>query len=97
MTTKQEQIQIILKDMDFEKIHNVMNFLDWTWTNSESGEKIIPDVNELSANAELCMNKAIESDFDYFNSGGFECEIIEGAIELKFVIEKINPLSRLFG
>jgi hypothetical protein len=97
MTPRQEQIKTILEDMDFSKIQSVMEHLGWTWEDSESGEKRVPNVEELSVAAEHCINKAWESENKMFNSGGFECEIIEGAIELRFVVEKANPLLRIFG
>lgn len=96
MTAKQEQIDAILVDMDFKKIQSVMEHLKWTWKDSDSGEKIIPNTKDLAVTAEYCMRKAIQSEHKIFNSGGFECEIINGAIELRFVIEKVNPLSGIF-
>lgn len=96
MTAKQEQIENILKDINLKKIQSVMEHLEWTWMDSDTGEKRVPNVNELAVAAEHCMLKAINSEHGIFNSGGFECEIINGAIELRFVIEKVNPLSRIF-
>ena len=97
MTPRQEQIENILSDMDFKKIQSVMKHLNWKWEDSESGKKRVPNESELAIAAEHCINKAYEHKDEFFTSGGFECEIINGAIELRFVIERVNPLSRILG
>jgi hypothetical protein len=98
MTTKSidEQIKIILNQMDFKKIHGVMDFLGWTWKCDAEGKRT-PTVQELKHFAVHCMKRAWLSEDKFYNSGGFECEIIDNTIELKFIIERVNPLSNLLG
>jgi len=97
MTKKNEQIEIILEDIDLKKIHTVMKALNWTWKDSTNNEKRIPNIEDLRVAAEYCMNKAWESEKKIFKMGGFEAEVIKGAIGLKFVVEDCNPLSEMFG
>jgi len=97
MIQKEEQIEIILNDVDLKKIHKVMKALNWTWKDSNTDEKRIPNIEELKVAAEFCMNKAWESEDKIFQMGGFEAEVIKGAIGLKFIVEDCNPLAKLFG
>jgi hypothetical protein len=91
-----EQIKIILADCDFKLIHSVMNFLNWKWTYS-NGEKKVPPVADLISIAEDCLNNVADSEDKSATCsvGGFEAEKIEGILELRFNIERVNPLSIL--
>ena len=96
MKSTQEQINIIIQQMDFNKINGVMNFLGWTWKCDAEGRRV-PTAKELKIAAVHCMRQAWLSEDKIYNSGGFECEIINNTIELKFVIERANPLSEIFS
>lgn len=97
MNKVSEQIKINLDGLDLEKIHRVMKFLGWTWEDSESKEKSVPTIDELRNMAEFCMDKAWKSDDKLCNLGGFEAEVIEGLISIKFILERSNPLAKLLG
>jgi hypothetical protein len=96
MKSREKQIEIIIKQMDFKKIHDVMNFLGWTWKCDADGKRV-PTTQELKIGAVHCINQAWMSEDKIYNSGGFECEVINDTIELRFVIERANPLSEMFG
>jgi hypothetical protein len=79
-----------LNEFDFEKVSDVMTFLNWTW-----GEEI-PTVQELRANArqylKLVIQSALESEGkEYITAtGGFryECKIYEdGFVWLRMAFE----------
>ena len=95
MKPKKEQIKIIINQMDFKKIHSVMKFIGWTWKCDTEGKRV-PTINELKIVATHCMKQAFFSENKIYNSGGFECEIINNTIELRFILERANPLSKLF-
>jgi len=96
MKSREEQIKFIIEQMDFDKINKVMDFLGWTWRCDAEGRRT-PTAKELKIAAVHCINQAWDSEDKIYNSGGFECEVINGIIELKFVIERVNPLSEIFG
>ena len=93
MTPRDEQIRINLGELDFGKIQSVMDFLGWKW----NGQDRAPSISEIATVAKACMIQAWESESDVCNMGGFEAEIIEGVISIRFVIERADPLSELFG
>ena len=82
-----------LNEFDFEKVSDVMTFLNWTW-----GEEI-PTVQELRANArkylKLVIHGALESKEkeSITATGGFryECKIYEdGFVWLRMAFEVTN-------
>lgn len=95
--SKEEQIKINLEDINLDLIQETMKFLDWTWKDSSSGEKRVPNNQELAIVARDCMESAWKSEDGISSIGAFEAEVIEGVIELRFVLTKSNPLSKLLG
>jgi hypothetical protein len=95
---KQEQIKHIMSDFDFNKIHSVMKFLDWKWS-YENGDKKTPNVDDLKSIAEHCLNQVSDSEdeISVCSAGGFEAEKIENTLELRFILDKVNPLEKLLN
>lgn len=100
---KQEQIQTILNEFDFVKIHSAMTHLKWLWT-YDNGEgnppvKKIPALEDLKDIAEHCLNQVANSQDNSatFYAGGFEAEKIENILELRFILDRVNPLSQLLN
>jgi len=93
-----EQIKIIMSDFDFKKVHLAMKALDWKWT-YENEKKKVPPVEDLISIAEHCLNNLANSKNRNatLNIGGFEAEKAEGILELRFILEKVNPLSHIFN
>jgi len=91
MTDKEyDLIMDCLNEFDFEKVSDVMTFLNWTW-----GENI-PTVQELRANARKYLKLVIEGAHEtegkeYVTAtGGFryECKIYEdGFVWLRMAFE----------
>jgi hypothetical protein len=78
-----EKFDMIMDQFDFEKVHKVMELLNWTW-----GSKDIPNYVQLET---MCYN--LFEDLISYNarscvgSGGFEVEIFkDDSIELRFVL-----------
>jgi len=97
MISRSKQIELILNDIDLDKIHTVKKALDWTWRDSNTQENRIPNTNEIEAVVIECLNKALESEYKIFRMGGFEAEVIDGVVGIKFIVEECNPLTNLFS
>jgi len=86
---KEEQIKHILQETDFEKIHNVMVFLDWKWVNCG-----VPTVARLKQKAKYHLEAAWDMEEDgesqhyYCGSGGF--------VARKMVYDGLKMLSLTF-
>jgi len=90
--SKDTQIDIILNEFRFERIHDVMVFLDWKWARSPFG---VPVIEDLIDEARDLLNKA----WDYregvehvsYETGGFRAErwIYDGVkiLTLSFVLD----------
>lgn len=97
LKSKNEQIKIVLENTNFNLINKTMKNLNWTWSDSETGERRVPNIKELKMIAIDCIVKALKSEDGYAQIGNFECEVNKGAIELKFVLTRANPLSKLLS
>jgi hypothetical protein len=96
-----EQKEIILKDFDFCKVEKVMTALDWKWVDGGAHNDLEyqPKIVDLKRVAELCIDSVIanDEDEDVYSLGGFEAIKLNGMLELRFVIDKANPLESLMG
>ena len=92
------QIKHILADFNFKQIQSVMTFLGWKW-NFDNKETRVPDVQELVSVATHCLNEVSSSSDSsaLCAMGGFEAEKIEGTLELRFILERVNPLSSILN
>ncbi len=97
MIQKNEQIKITLELLDVNSIHSVLTHLNVKWKDVESGSNRIPTVDDIKIVAEHCMLQAFESDDKTFKMGGFEAEVIEGIVSIKYILTQSNPLSILLG
>jgi hypothetical protein len=95
--SKDEQIKINLEDLNLELIQKTMKNLGWTWRDSKTGERRVPNKQEIAIVAADCMNKAFQSDIGHARMGNFEAEVIQGVVEIKFIFTKASPLSKLLG
>lgn len=96
-----EQKEIILKDFDFDKVEKVMTALGWKWIDggAHSNLEYQPNIVDLKRVAEHCIDSVIanDQDDDVCSVGGFEAIKLNGMLELRFVIDKANPLESLMG
>jgi hypothetical protein len=96
MKPREEQIKLITDMLDADMIHDVMRYLGWTWRDGSTGEQRVPKPSQIRAHATNCMKRAFESEDKFFKAGGFEAEVIDGVVELRFILTRINPLSHIF-
>ena len=77
-----DQIQKIMNNFDFEKVHNIMKFLNWTWFPWD----IVPTVDMLKQEAEsLLIQISIHPEYKNISTGGFEVTIDKQTIILRFI------------
>lgn len=97
MIQKNEQIRLALETLDVNTIQSVLNYLGVKWRVVDSGENRVPTADEIKIVAEHCMLKAFESNDRIFRMGGFEAEVVEGIVGIKYILTQSNPLSTLLG
>lgn len=84
MKTK-KKIKKILKNFDFEKVHNVMAHLNWTWYDTDGKVPSIDQLKELAK--KLLYHVAEEERFYSSATGGFKATKYEnGTLELEFIL-----------
>ena len=90
------QIKDILNNFDFERVHEVMQLLNWQWFNSTTEDKV-PSYGELVMQAQSLLQQAVKGlskeQGNYFSTGtgGFNaiairCEDGHIVVELQFNI-----------
>ena len=65
---EKQKIESIMNHFDFEKVHNIMKFLDWKWAFSKNGT---PSVEELKKEAHRLLVDACEEKTT-ISTGGFK-------------------------
>ena len=80
-----DQIQKIMNNFDFEKVHNIMKFLNWTWF----PWNIVPTVDMLKQEAEsLLIQISSHPKYKNISTGGLEVIIDKQTINLRFIVEE---------
>jgi len=97
MKRVEEQINYNIQNLDVDLIHRVIKFLNIKWTDSKSGADKIPSKDDIISVASYCMRKAFQSEDKFFSIGGFESEVIQGVVEIKFILTKSNSLLKLLS
>jgi len=78
------QVGEVLASFDFNLVHRVMEFLDWTWANLDR----IPTRNELEAEAGRLLRE-LEGSPGVLGSGGLRASLKEdGTLSLKFIVSE---------
>ncbi len=74
----QEQIDEIMDDFEFDKVHQIMTALKWKWVTSEN-PKEVPELWEIKKAARSHLKSAVKSESS--SSGGFTAQFREGVDE----------------
>jgi len=56
----QEQIDEIMDDFEFEKVHEIMTRLNWEWYKYEDNTKSVPDLWEIKKSARQRLKDAVK-------------------------------------
>jgi hypothetical protein len=89
--SKQELIDEILDQFDFDKVKQVMDALQWEWS-MESGSHV-PDIPEMRKLARRLLKQvAGKSPYDYYAATGGFCveKDADGFLELRFEVTSWN-------
>lgn len=89
----QEQIEMILDDINFNKIQKGMESVGWEWSSLER----TPTASELRKVAKGLLYKLSKQDenINELSMGGFRAKRSGGIYKLEFVFDKSSPLSHL--
>ena len=83
----------VMEDFDFEKVHNVMNLLDWRWSNSDGGSDV-PSFYKIIKTAEKLLRGVAkyygDEEFHCFSTGGFMASLDNGILALQFILTEIT-------
>lgn len=60
---KFQAIQSTLEEFDFERVHDVMTYLNWTWLRKKDGEFVdaIPTISDLKATAMQLLSDSFDN------------------------------------
>jgi hypothetical protein len=94
-TIEDEIIADILDEFDFDKVHKVMEFLDWTWFKDDMQSPAeVPTKGDLRKQARRLMNNCIKHEECSTGTGGFYVRksTYDGVpyYELQFVVTSWN-------
>lgn len=78
--SKEQLINEVLDNFDFEKVHKVMTFLNWRWISLSEGTSEVPSIAKLVRSAQQYLSMAYDGlskidhkESEYMTgSGGFE-------------------------
>lgn len=79
-------IDEVMDFLKFEKIHEVMKFLNWEW----APENRVPEIYELRQFVRELINKLIDEDLVEIQCGGFRVRKGNGAIIVTFEVESFE-------
>lgn len=86
---EKRKIASVMRQFDFKKVHDIMNFLDWTWAFTSNG---VPTVEEIKREAEKILVDACEEETNIATGGlraVYEADTEDGDpyIGLEFIVE----------
>lgn len=93
--TKEYQIEIILSEINWERIHRTMTLLNWGYYDFNENNTRIPTIEELKIKGRKLLEDVWNRELDdepyiSFTCGGFEAEKVEidglKILNLKFVL-----------
>jgi hypothetical protein len=89
---KDEHIKYIVDNFNFNKVYNVMKFVDWKWYNTKSQGMDVPTINDMKTVVIQLLNNVYIEDDDVFamTSGGFRASKYEDHLELEFILNTIS-------
>lgn len=94
---KEQMIADVMDDFDFNKVHDVMKALFWTWA-TDTGNSEVHGVWRIVK----CAKKLLDDVMEYYgdgehhaiSTGGFKAELEEdGTLSLLFVLEQTSSYT----
>ena len=82
----------IMQEFDFEKVHAVMEALEWGWATGNGFDTVVPEVSDIRKEAITLMNDVIDR---YIETGNDWCGISTGGLDVELVVNKDDGLPDL--
>jgi hypothetical protein len=94
----EEHIDEVMRCFDFERVHEIMKFLNWKWfsprrCSNDSCREEIPSIQRLREQALELLHEAVE--YRIVGTGGFVAESFGDYLQLRF--EAIETSSELLN
>ena len=91
--SKNEHIQFIIDNFNFDKVHKVMEFLTWSWL----GDIEAPTIEELKMCAIRLLNDVCDDDVETCSTGGFKATRYNDYLELTFMVSDYDSSILNYG
>lgn len=88
----QEQIDEIMDNFDFEKVHKMMMAVNWKWANKESLYSV-PTVSELRTCARRLLYRTTDEGIYACGTGGFNVIADKDCISLLWGLEYMAEIE----
>lgn len=82
----------IMQEFDFEKIHRVMEALEWGWAVSGDFTTRVPETSEIRREAKRLMDEVIKQ---YAETGETWCGVATGGFDVELMVNKDDGLPDL--
>lgn len=71
-----DEIDDIMDNFDFDRVHDTMEMLGWGWVAPDTGDYGIPEISELRKRARGLMKEAMASSLSSYRiaTGGFQVD-----------------------
>jgi hypothetical protein len=94
----EEILDDVMDQFDFDKVHRVMEFMDWVWVTTDGHSTEVPSISRLKQAARKHLRRAFAKNIT-IGSGGLEASYVPpapewkgedpyGLLELRFVLEE---------
>ena len=95
----EEMVTAVMEDFDFDRVHDVMVFLDWRWSIA-NGERTVPSSYRLMKTADRLLRETAahygETEFYMNGTGGFIASLDNGTLALHFLLAEASSDHRDF-
>lgn len=92
MRRMQEQIDEIMDNFDFDRVHKMMLAVGWRWSNTEGGWSV-PTIPELREGARHLLYRTVDERVSGCGSGGFNVIAGKDFISLQWGPEYIAEIE----
>lgn len=93
----EEMVTAVMEDFNFDRVHQVMESLDWRWTIGE-GERTVPSHYRLMRKADellrTCMQHYGETEYFSTGTGGLMASLDNGTLALQFILTETSTDHR---
>jgi len=85
-----EQIDTIMDEFDFDRVHEIMVACKWGWSTGEDDDLEVPSGNEIRRTARRMLKQAVEEKHALVSSGGFTVIKVKDTLALFFGVDSTS-------